>query len=234
MSYCVNCGVELAPSEKSCPLCGTEVINPASPFDPTAARPYPSRHETVRHRMIRITAGWVLMILMAIPLILVLLTDLFDGGGLSWSLIPAAALLFCFMAFVFPCLFKKPAVWLFILFGTLEAAAFLFVLSVLLKGDWFFPFALPAALMTGAALIGGYLMLSAKRPSVPLKMIVVLLELMVYSLLLQLAIELCFFRRIRFDWSIYAAVSCGMLSIAVLIVGRLYRRNEKFRKKMFF
>ena len=28
MSYCVNCGVELAPSEKNCPLCGTPVINP--------------------------------------------------------------------------------------------------------------------------------------------------------------------------------------------------------------
>ena len=31
MSYCVNCGVELSPSERRCPLCGTEVMNPRSP-----------------------------------------------------------------------------------------------------------------------------------------------------------------------------------------------------------
>ena len=28
MSYCVNCGVKLAKSEKKCPLCNTKVINP--------------------------------------------------------------------------------------------------------------------------------------------------------------------------------------------------------------
>ena len=28
MSYCVNCGVKLAKSEKKCPLCNTPVINP--------------------------------------------------------------------------------------------------------------------------------------------------------------------------------------------------------------
>ena len=28
MSYCVHCGVELAPSERDCPLCGTAVLNP--------------------------------------------------------------------------------------------------------------------------------------------------------------------------------------------------------------
>ena len=34
MSYCVNCGVELARCEKKCPLCGVEAVNPASPAGP--------------------------------------------------------------------------------------------------------------------------------------------------------------------------------------------------------
>ena len=33
MSYCVNCGVELADSERRCPLCHTEVHNPRQPYD---------------------------------------------------------------------------------------------------------------------------------------------------------------------------------------------------------
>lgn len=234
MSYCVNCGVELAASEKSCPLCGVEVINPASPFDPTAARPYPDRHEAIRHRAIRVVAARVLSLLMAIPLILVLLLDLIEDGAMSWSLIPASSIAFAFLAFVFPCLFKKPIVWMFMIFSTLAAAAYLFVLHVLLKGDWYYLFALPVTVMTGAAVIGIYLMIRAKRASLPLKLIIVLLIIMVFVLLLQMLTELHFKGSIRFDWSLYAAVSCGMLSLAVLIVGRLYRKSERFRKKLFF
>ena len=47
MSYCVNCGVELEKSEKKCPLCGVEVINPAQPPEDKEPRqrPYPNRIE---------------------------------------------------------------------------------------------------------------------------------------------------------------------------------------------
>ena len=37
MSYCVNCGVELDPSAKTCPLCGTPAWHPeldAPPYFP--------------------------------------------------------------------------------------------------------------------------------------------------------------------------------------------------------
>ena len=47
MSYCVNCGVELEKSEKKCPLCGVEVINPKEPPQDKEPRqrPYPNRIE---------------------------------------------------------------------------------------------------------------------------------------------------------------------------------------------
>ncbi|MCR5809521.1 MAG: hypothetical protein K6G56_08195 [Clostridiales bacterium] len=234
MSYCVNCGVELAPSERRCPLCGVEVINPAAPFDDSAEMPFPERRETVRHRQVRIAAAKVLSLLLAIPFISVLIADLIEDGALSWSLIPASAIALLFMAVVFPCLFKKPAVWLFMLFATLETALFLFALSVILGGNWYFLFALPLTLLTGAAAIGCWLMISAKKPSVSLKMMIVLIILTVYVLLLQMLIELHLHRAIRFVWSIYVAVSCAVLAIAVLIVSRLIRKNEAVRKKLFF
>ena len=37
MSYCVNCGVELNPGARECPLCRTPVVNPSCPVD--AAEP---------------------------------------------------------------------------------------------------------------------------------------------------------------------------------------------------
>lgn len=234
MSYCVNCGVELGASEKRCPLCGVEVLNPAAPFDPDAERPYPEKTETVTHRAVRVVAAQVLSLLMAIPLISVLLADLIKDGRLTWSLIPAAAIVLAFMAAVFPCLFRRPKVWLFMIFGTAETVLFLIVLHFILGGNWCWLFALPVAVLTGAAAIGCYLMLSSRRAHLPLKIIVILIILMVYVLVLQMLIELFVSHRIHFDWSIYVAVSCALLSIVVLIVGTLFRRNEAIRKKLFF
>ena len=234
MSYCVNCGVELGASEKRCPLCGVEVVNPAAAFDDSAETPFPKEIERVRHRVLRITAAKVLSLLLAIPVISILLVDLIEDGRLGWSLIPAASITFVFMAAVFPCLFKKPRVWMFMLFGTIETALFLFVLYILLGGHWYWLFALPLTFITGAAAVGIELMVSSKRASLPLKLIIILLIMMVYVVALQILIELFLHKTIRLNWSLYAAVACGLLSIVVLIVGHLYRKNEAFRKKLFF
>lgn len=234
MSYCVNCGVELGASEKHCPLCGVEVINPAVRFDAGAEKPFPMDIEKVRHKLVRIAAARILGVLLAIPFISILLVDLVQDGALTWSLIPASAIALAFMLAVFPCLFSKPRVWFFILMGTLEIALFLFVLLMILGGNWYYLFALPITLLTGAALTGGCLIITARKVWLPLKVIIVFLILMVYVIVLQMLIEIYLRGRIKLDWSLYAGVSCGLLSLAALIVGRLVQRNENFRKQMFF
>ena len=234
MSYCVNCGVELGESEKRCPLCGVEVINPAKPYSEKAERPFPASAESVTHRGVRIITAKVLSLLLAIPILSVLIADLLKDGRLSWSLIPVAAIVFAFLAVVFPCLLKKPCVWLFMLLGTVETAVLLFVLYMILGGNWYWLFALPLTAAVGAAAIGIYLIVRSKRASLSLKIIVVLLIIMVFVIVLQMLIELFIGGRIRLSWSIYATLSCGMVSLAVLIVSRLIRKNENVRKKLFF
>ena len=234
MSYCVNCGVELGASEKRCPLCGVEVMNPLAPSVGEAEAPFPKDIERVRHRILRVTAARVFSLLMAIPLISILLVDLIQDGALTWSLIPASSIVFAFMAFVFPCLFRDPPVWLFLLFGVTETCAFLFVLKMILGGDWLWLFALPITLLAGAAVIGVYLMLRSKRAPASLKAVIILLIVSVFVIVLQMLIELHLRGRIRIDWSLYAAIPCVMLSIVALIIGRLVRKSESFRKKMFF
>ncbi len=234
MSYCVNCGVELAASERRCPLCGVEVINPREPFDENGERPFPNDIEKVRHRLVRVTAARVFSLLLAIPLVSILLVDLIHDGALTWSLIPTAAIVYAFLADVLPCLFKRPIVWLFMLLGVAETVLFLFVLNVILGGDWLWLFALPITLLTGAAVIGGYLLLRSRRASLTLKIVVLLLMIAVSLIILQMLIEIHLHGAIRFDWSVYAAIPCGMLSLVALIIGRLVRKSESFRKKMFF
>lgn len=234
MSYCVNCGVELAASERRCPLCGVEVINPREPFDEERERPFPADVEKVRHRLVRVTAAQVFSLLLAIPLVSILLADLIRDGALTWSLIPTAAIVYAFLAVVLPCLFKRPIVWLFLILAIAETVLLLFVLKMILGGDWLWLFALPITLLTGAAVIGIYLMLRSRKASLTLKIVVLFLIVSVYIIILQMLIEIHLRGAIKFDWSIYAAIPCGMLSLVALIIGRLVRKNENFRKKMFF
>ena len=41
MSYCGNCGVELDPTARACPLCHTPVVNPNQPVDTVSPKPFP-------------------------------------------------------------------------------------------------------------------------------------------------------------------------------------------------
>ena len=69
MSYCVNCGVELDPSAKTCPLCGTPAWHPeldAPPYFPanSAAVQPASRREAA----ILLTAMLAVCVGLIIPL----------------------------------------------------------------------------------------------------------------------------------------------------------------------
>ncbi len=235
MSYCVNCGVELASSEKICPLCGVEVINPAvKPVLGEESRPYPKYIEEIHYREIRIATSKVIAMLMSIPFVIVLLMDFLDNRSFSWSLLPAAGIALIFMMCIFPCMLKRPIVWLFILFGALETAVFLFIVWFIYGGSWLFLLALPLLAAACAFVEGCYLAISAKRVRIHLKTIIVLLACMVFAVCVQILIELYLSGAIRLSWSVYVAITCGILSITVLIISRLYQKNESFKKRIFY
>ena len=64
MAYCPNCGVELAPSEARCPLCGAPAPQP-----PGAGKPYPpaanapeERHAPRKRRTFALACAILLLI----------------------------------------------------------------------------------------------------------------------------------------------------------------------------
>ena len=70
--YCVKCGVELADSEKKCPLCGTPVFHPDIPRS-LADPPYPSARRIRREDVNRSGILFVLTVAALLPAILALL-----------------------------------------------------------------------------------------------------------------------------------------------------------------
>ena len=136
MSYCVHCGVELAASEKNCPLCNTIVIDPSAIESSEPIRyPYPAEVEGPRVSFCRITATFFSLFLV-IPLLAILIADVSTSGSFSWSLIAAGGIVLFFMLFLFPNLFHKPILWMFLLFDVAAVILYLFVLCAVLKKNW--------------------------------------------------------------------------------------------------
>lgn len=110
MSYCVHCGVKLAPSEARCPLCKTPVVDPVTPYDPSVPKEFPTR---VREQHLEINPGATLVlaaVLLAVPSLICLFVDLLVSGGLTWSPYPIGAFLMIFCAGASACSMPKESV----------------------------------------------------------------------------------------------------------------------------
>ena len=232
MSYCVHCGVELAASEKFCPLCNTEVIDPSAPADAEIRYAYPKE---VQRPSVSFRRGAAIFcsIILIIPILCTLVADFATDLHLSWSLLAAGSVLLFFFVFLFPNLFRKPTMWLFLTLDVPVVWLFLFGTCLLLNRNWWLMPALPLTCLTGAFVIGNYLMFSAKKPSFGLKCIVLLLSAAVFSMAVQIVIELYLHSVISLSWSIYIVVSCAIMSIVILVIDCMYHFSDKIRKKIF-
>jgi hypothetical protein len=118
LAYCVKCGVELDEKLETCPLCNIPVI------DPETLRPKKKEEENsfslpgvtsreiseiltqpIMHRISHKTAT-LFSITMLIPVITVLLIDIFAHNAITWSFYPILSVFYIWLSLVFPFLFK--------------------------------------------------------------------------------------------------------------------------------
>ena len=108
--YCVKCGVELADSERKCPLCHTPVYFPGL-TDPTD-RPYPEPSgglDRVNPRGIYFIISFIFLITGAISLF----CDINYSGSVEWSGYVIGGLLLSYVVFILPGWFARyhPAIF---------------------------------------------------------------------------------------------------------------------------
>jgi len=176
---------------------------------------------------------WDLYLLLLIPLLAILIADISINGSFSWSLIVAGGIILFFIIFLFPNLFIKPRLWMFMIFDVISVILYLLAVCAVLDKDWWLMPGLPLTLLLGGLFIGVYLMFSAKKPSFSLKCIVLLLSIMIFSVCTQIVIDLYIHSVIKLSWSIYIAVGCGVMSIIILVIERMYHLSDRIRKRIF-
>lgn len=139
--YCVQCGVRLADTEKTCPLCGTVCYHPDIPH-PKAEPLYP-RNSQPQPQVSPSGVMSALTILFLIPMLITLLCDLRINNAVTWSGYAAGAIALAYEIFLLPGWFRKPNPVVFVPCGFAALALYLLYINLHLDGNWFLPFAFP-------------------------------------------------------------------------------------------
>ena len=139
--YCINCGVRLADTEKTCPFCHSAPDIPLTKREPIRAL-YPEN----RYPEGTIKTGAVngtILFLFLLPLLVTFLVDLHSDCHLNWFWYVAGAIVLAYVIIALPIWFRNPNPIIFVPCDFGAAALYLLLIQILTVGSWYFSFALP-------------------------------------------------------------------------------------------
>lgn len=146
--YCVKCGVELADTEKQCPLCKTRVYHPdlqqgaGEPLYPKEKFPAKERRSKLPQALA--TAAFLL------PMAIAVIWDKQINGIFGWSGYVIGALLTLYVGLVLPGWFRKPNPVIFFPCFVVAMGLYLLYIDLVTGGGWFLSFAFPVLGGVGA------------------------------------------------------------------------------------
>ena len=229
--YCIKCGVELADTEKSCPLCGTTVYHPDLAQKAVAPNypPYRRPHSRINRRGLLFLIS-MFYLMLAIQLV-VCEFSVFDE--LNWSLYAIGGLALSYIVIILPTWFSRPNPVIFVPCDFAAVALYLWFINDFNKSTWFVTFALPvifwAALIVTAVIalsryIGrGYFFIFGGAS----------LLVGAFIVMIETLLHLTFAPPKFYFWSVYPLIAFTLLGIALIIVGICRPLRESIAKKIF-
>ena len=229
--YCIHCGVKLADTEKSCPLCSTVVYHPD--LSQPQVRPlYPKgRYPKTQANSKALNGIYVFLFL--IPALLCFFSDLLSDHTLDWFGFVAGGLLVGYIALALPLWFRKPNPVVFVPCNFATVALYLIYIDLATEGGWFLPFAFPlcgALCLIASATVtllfylkGGKLFVWGGAV-IALGMLTMLVEgLMVWSFGLSFL-----------GWSVYPLVTLALFGGGLIYLGINKSARDALYRKLFF
>lgn len=230
--YCVNCGVKLAGTEDSCPLCGTEVCFPGgTPGEDEALFPDKQWPEETGGRW----AGMLtLTLLYLLPMLIVLLCDGRADGVLSWSSLVVGAMLLAYVWVLLPLWFRRPEPRVFVPCGTAAAGLFVLYVCAYTGGDWFLPFAFPVWGMLALLLCAAVCLWHSLRRGRLWILGGTALALGAFFPFLEWRIARCFLGGSFAGWSLYPAAALAVLGLLLLFLALCRPARAAMQRRLFF
>lgn len=233
MSYCVHCGVELAPSERACPLCHTEVCNPREPFDPKAPKPFPSRLDLFTPSDNRGFIAVIVTLVLALPAAVCLACDIAYTAGRGWSMLVVGAMAMLWV-FIVPALYIRRHPVLFgVILDTGSVLAYLWIVQRFgAPGDWFERLTVPIVLLVDLLFLVNYVLLRWAVSGKFKQFAVVLATIPFFLVGVEISVSLYLKGHIRLVWSLIVSIPCLILALLMLVLNRRQRFKDEMRKRL--
>lgn len=229
--YCIKCGVELADSEKVCPLCGTTVYHPE--LKQTDVKLTFPKTEPVREEFNRNGILFIFTFLFIIPFLLTLVCDLSLNQSITWSVYTMSSIALAYIIIVLPLWFRSPNPTVFVPIDFAAVGLLLFVINYHVDGRWFYTLALPAVCMA-ALLVSGIITLMRYLKKGYLYIFGGASMLSgFYMMLTEFLINYTFGFEIKFIWSPYPLTVFFLLGTMLIVIALCPPLYESLHKKFF-
>lgn len=234
MSYCVNCGVKLAPSEAKCPLCNTVVINPNETQDKKVQEVYSRQIEEYSGR--RINYKYLVQIILGfigIGVFVQTLCNILVSLKISWALysIGAYCLLICL---VLPVLTKIKSPYIATMIDIVALALYIYMIALITDGEmWFFEFYLPLHLFSSIYVWFMVVFLRKKRRNFFFAGGTSLLFVCLLLILIEFLLDIFVIGRVYLIWSLCCAPLLLSIAIPLYVMGAKPKLREKLNRKLY-
>lgn len=234
MSYCVNCGVELDASLKSCPLCNTPVINPKDLEKLTPPSPFPEQRGQVEAVPRKDLAVLLTTFLISMAVACALL-NFFAYSGVLWSL-PVIGICLIIWVFAIPLvIYRKIPAGVSVLLDGITTGIYLYMLTWLTSSDeWFTHIGIPIVVLVTVLI--EIVTLLCKR--FPVSFLGSALYFVVATALLCVGIEiildLYFKGAVKLGWSAVVLTACAIMTVTISTILSKKRLRNAVRRRLHF
>jgi len=233
MSYCVNCGVELEKSQKACPLCGVEAVNPREPFDPLLPKPYNDHiaraHAAVEQRYTAIIASVLLML----ACVICVMANLVYQDSFTWSVYVAASLALFWVLALFPMLFSSLHPVVIVTLDVSALLLFLYIINTQTGGrDWYARLAMPQVLLYGVLALIVVLFWRSRHVYGWQRYGIAVMAAGLAMLGLEALLDLYNSMRVQLQWSWFAAIPAFALGLILFLIERKREVKDEILKRL--
>ena len=227
MSYCVNCGVKLKNSEKVCPLCNIEVINPKKEeYKPV----YSGTIEEYKHINNKYVCKLITVILLVMSLI-TMFCDLLISKKITWSIYVLVSIIYLDSKLSF-FLFKRKSISLII--ELFASEILMFVIAYLNNGlHWFLYLVCPFIFIVWLYIILCIFVFSNKKYDLLKRFSVSFAFISILLLTIEACIDLFKYERIVFNWSIYAVLPITIISTIIFLISYNKKLIDEIKQRIF-
>lgn len=228
--YCMNCGVKLADTEKSCPLCSTVPGELVVKKEAAEALYPPNRYPEASVKPGALNGA--ILFLFFIPLLVTFFVDLRTNRSLDWYWFAAGAIVLAYVVFALPMWFRKPNPIIFVPCDFAALALYLLLVNILTGGSWYFSFALPVTVSLGLIVTAVVVLLRCLRKGRLYIFGGAILALAAVTVLVELLLSFTFGCGFV-AWSAYPAIVLGLLGALLIFLAISRTAREKMERKFF-